>query len=500
METNYNPPSPAKPGLIKRLFRRWYSWRMARRALIGLVVIATLIAVFYTEEDWRGKRAWEKCKRELEAKGMVLDWEKFIPPSVSDDQNFFKAPKMTEWFVGRNTTNDLYLRTNDKKFAAITSSLGASNLIATVASAKAYLAWSDQFEPDFDLMREALKRPYARMDGDYSRPFEIPIPNFVTMRVVAQMLAQRTHCFLMLDEPEKALPEMALLDDYRRLIEAAPAGKSPTLVAAMINVAIVGVYVQALAEGFQGQAWQDMQLTALQEQLAEINLAPCFAQALRWEGAATSRSAEIMEPRRILTMVSVSANPENKKSFLDNLWGGIITLPSRLVNQVPRGWIYQNMATHVRLSWSIYDSLFDTNQLVTPHRFKEAWKRAHTEVQRVSNFNLLSKIALPNYSKAFQAFAGNQTRVNEAQIVCALERYRLAHGEYPETLDVLMPQFIEKLPRDIIGGQPLHYRRTSSGKFLLYSIGWNETDDGGQIALKEDGSEDREKGDWIWKN
>ncbi len=67
------------------------------------------------------------------------------------------------------------------------------------------------------------------------------------------------------------------------------------------------------------------------------------------------------------------------------------------------------------------------------------------------------------------------------QIACALERYHLAHGEYPETLDALMPQFMEKMPHDIIGGQPLHYRRTDDGKFLLYSVGWNETDDGGQV-------------------
>ena len=84
----------------------------------------------------------------------------------------------------------------------------------------------------------------------------------------------------------------------------------------------------------------------------------------------------------------------------------------------------------------------------------------------------------------------------------------MAHGEYPETLDALVPQFVEKLPHDIIGGQPLHYRRTdppsqssgaASGKFLLYSVGWNEKDDGGQVVLKEDGSVDRDKGDWIWQ-
>jgi hypothetical protein len=82
-----------------------------------------------------------------------------------------------------------------------------------------------------------------------------------------------------------------------------------------------------------------------------------------------------------------------------------------------------------------------------------------------------------------------------------LERYRLAHGEYPETLDALAPQFIEKVPHDIINGKPLHYRRTDDGKFVLYSVGWNGTDDGGQIVFAKGSVKvvDREKGDWVWQ-
>ena len=77
-----------------------------------------------------------------------------------------------------------------------------------------------------------------------------------------------------------------------------------------------------------------------------------------------------------------------------------------------------------------------------------------------------------------------------ARVAIALERYRLAHGEYPESLDALAPQFIAKLPHDIINGQPLHYRRTADGQFVLYSVGWNETDDGGEVGFKKDGSVD----------
>ena len=108
-------------------------------------------------------------------------------------------------------------------------------------------------------------------------------------------------------------------------------------------------------------------------------------------------------------------------------------------------------------------------------------------------------VTFPNFVVATQTFSKKQTLVNECLIVCALERYQLAHDEYPETLDVLIPQFIEKIPHDIIGGEPLHYRRIDDGKFLLYSVGWNEMDDGGQVVLAKDGSVDREKGDWVWQ-
>ena len=73
------------------------------------------------------------------------------------------------------------------------------------------------------------------------------------MRAVAQTLAQRTHCFLMLGQPGKALPELALLNAYRHLLEGAPTGQPMTLVAAMINVAVTGVYAQALPKDFSGK-------------------------------------------------------------------------------------------------------------------------------------------------------------------------------------------------------------------------------------------------------
>ena len=76
-------------------------WRILRRILIALAVLATLIALLYTEEDWRGKHDWEAYKHQLEAKGEKLDWHAFVPPAVPDSQNFFTAPIFTNMLNGK---------------------------------------------------------------------------------------------------------------------------------------------------------------------------------------------------------------------------------------------------------------------------------------------------------------------------------------------------------------------------------------------------------------
>ena len=74
------------------LFRSIFSWRTLRRLLVGVAVLATLIALFYTVENWRGRHAWQLAKQELEAHGEHTDLAAFVPPMIPDDQNFAMAP------------------------------------------------------------------------------------------------------------------------------------------------------------------------------------------------------------------------------------------------------------------------------------------------------------------------------------------------------------------------------------------------------------------------
>lgn len=63
----------------------------------------------------------------------------------------------------------------------------------------------------------------------------------------------------------------------------------------------------------------------------------------------------------------------------------------------------------------------------------------------------------------------------------ALERYRTRHGSYPDSLSALAPDFLKVVPSDFMNGQPLHYRRTDDGHFILYSVGLDCVDNGGRI-------------------
>jgi hypothetical protein len=90
----------------------------------------------------------------------------------------------------------------------------------------------------------------------------------------------------------------------------------------------------------------------------------------------------------------------------------------------------------------------------------------------------------------------SQTAANEAALACALERYRLAHSNYPVSLQSLAPDWIPALPHDVIGGQSYHYYSSDSKSYTLYSIGWNAKDDGGMPGESVFGV----NGDWVWKN
>jgi hypothetical protein len=61
----------------------------------------------------------------------------------------------------------------------------------------------------------------------------------------------------------------------------------------------------------------------------------------------------------------------------------------------------------------------------------------------------------------------------------AIERYRLQTGKPPAELGTLVPKFLSSLPRDGMDGNTLRYKLKPDGGFVLYSVGLDGKDDGG---------------------
>jgi len=73
----------------------------------------------------------------------------------------------------------------------------------------------------------------------------------------------------------------------------------------------------------------------------------------------------------------------------------------------------------------------------------------------------------------------SETERELALAAIALKRYHLRHGWSAPNLAALVPEFLPHIPRDIMDGGDLRYRVNPDGTWILYSVGENGVDDGG---------------------
>jgi tetratricopeptide (TPR) repeat protein len=487
------------------------SWRIPRRILITLAIFATLIAIFYTEEDWRGKRAWGNYKREWEAKGEKFDWQAFVSPSVPDDQNFFTAPIFTNLVKGKLTMSttrsdgsypDLHQQAYWAKATmtdlkawqtyyrnSTNTSLANEFPIMPQPQTPAtdVLLALSKYDSAVDELRQASQRPYSNVPLNYENGFEALSPlleDLTALKRCSQVLQLRAIAELADGQSAKALDDVKLLLRLSDSIRG-----SPFLISHLVRIAITSITLQPIWEGLAEHKWSDEQLVALDAELAKLDFLADYEFAMRGELAFAIGSFENQRRTREMIVLKDGGNSAPNKPVIVSL------------RFMPSAYFYQNELAFAQVQQQWILPLVDMKvRIVSPETLRRADDAVRAERKHYSPYRIQALMLFPALDAAVKKFAFAQASVDLAQVACALERYRLAHGEYPETLDALAPQFIENIPHDIIGGEPLNYRATADGKFLLYSVGWNEKDDGGQIVLKKDGSEDRETGDWVWPN
>jgi hypothetical protein len=530
-----------------RFFKWLFSWRTFRRALIVAACLITLLALFYTEENIRGKHAWEKYRREAVARGAQLDLIAFIPKTIPDDQNFAATPLIKSWFVLSNHVSreiwkgDYYEQARDHvaipEAKRDTSTRHFLDLVAwsrafDVVRAGKITGWqnfaSDKLDFEsrvkaapsvldglktndatFAELRAASQRPFSHYPVDYNveDPAEIILPHLNKVRGVCRRLELKACAELATGQSEAALEDVKLI---LRLTDSL--NEESFLISYLVRIACVQMAIQPIWEGLAEHAWSDAQLQELQARLQSYNFVADLKWPLDGERAGGIAIIDFVKKRgtgKLMEIVGPGQLTTSDKD-LANLFG----------RTIPSGWFYQEQINYSRLFELQMAGTYDgANKRVSPLRIQSnAQELEHALAGRnrqtgpwhigtvLVHHRLMSAVLLPALGKIPLKAAVAQTAADQATIACALEHYRLANGQFPDTLDALVPQFISQLPRDVINGEPYKYHLRKDGQFMLYSGGWNEKDDGSMPGNEDSLGKiikalfDEKEGDCVWQS
>jgi hypothetical protein len=87
---------------------------------------------------------------------------------------------------------------------------------------------------------------------------------------------------------------------------------------------------------------------------------------------------------------------------------------------------------------------------------------------------------LPNIERVVNHCSFLQARLRCASAALAAERFRLEKGEWPASLNALLPHYLKEVPANPFDGQCLRVKRLPDG-ILIYSVGFDLVDNGGTL-------------------
>ncbi len=244
-------------------------------------------------------------------------------------------------------------------------------------------------------------------------------------------------------------------------------------------------------QALQTNHWPDERLARLQAEWEAANLFTNLPEITAFKRASDVAACE--QDRGL--------NLGSRLSFKE-LFIGSLQFPQGLLDELRYGWERGHYLRH--------GSYEDETNLLLFYRDREAdlrnaiqaptWAQMRqlpgvtNEVFFQSKYQsrMQAMMNIRRISTAFQrqgaSFLGRAAEAEaERRIIItaiALERYRGKHGSYPVTLDMLAPEFLKSVPGDFMDGQPLRYRLADDGHFLLYSVGQDCVDNGGQIPVQ----------------
>jgi hypothetical protein len=331
------------------------------------------------------------------------------------------------------------------------------------------------------------------------RILDVLIPTLQGLQQAAVALTARAILKMMRDDSASGWDDVFAIHRLARLM-----GKdSPTLVQCLVAVGLEGIAARA---GIVLATRWPMGTTQARDVLGKLNaLAP-----------ATDVVKSIDEGERFFGLdVAVGIGRGNDIGELFSLSGGQAT-GSKVC-------LHTNQVLRELNSW--YDRTVKPLHLPRFQGRAEAWKAFDDELRafatqrgsratplRVGLLNLggrltrqaltdvisdcLVSVMMPSFGTVCDLEDHAKMTFEIETLAVALACYRAEHGRWPAELKELCPSLLKAIPADRFSTSPLAYRPNENG-YLLYSVGRNLRDDGGQCEPRGSGKSSADRKDDI---
>ena len=478
---NLKPAREFLRGEKNRQIDRKEYWAKVGSYILLVVLLLQWIMGFALMYWWviYGSEDWERTKIELRTKGEKLTFRELVPSPPPDGENFFADPMWRQlsdyvsvkngdqvvqeprtpegkWIIKQPfiplspTELDAIKKFTPRNVPPVKMRAEATRFLwikltetkdpaQRTEIAKTILELTAPTDSLFGRISELLKRPSAYFPLQYEKNFSTPIPHVSQMLVLGQTLGARSLAELVLGEANQAKADVLMILGLSKALK-----DEPILIVMLVRESLVAIAMISIDKGIELHRWSAEDLIDLENHLEQIQLMKDLPFALRGERA---------NAYAFLKSLTTTANWIRKPKDVispDNM---------NFINSVIQPAL-ETMEGSDSIGWNIKTLLFPGLAEFESNRIEQM-------------FRLYATLLLPHLEGSARKTAENQCKVNQAIIACALERYRLAHGSYPATLEVLAPDYLAKLPNSPITGKPMNYSLQTDGTFTLWTPGWN---------------------------
>ena len=343
-------------------------------------------------------------------------------------------------------------------------------------------------------LEEAVSRPSDIYPHQWEQNFSMLLPHLSYLKGMTGASVVRSQAASVLGDSENAFRYINLC------FQLADIGDSDLLISRLVQMAQIHITSDALWTAQQYHSGDATKWNNVLSQLEKIDFLKLLKPSLSAERAfGHATLLPISEERFSDAVRSIDAfnptlvRPELSLSFPQ--WISQMALDIFLGSS-GRAVILKNWTNCLLAYEEFINNIEATQQKTTTAPWNTC--QVPPTSKPIHKFGLFAKMLLPALDGAFNKALRAQHKIELSKTAITLELYYLEHGEYPEKLSDLAPQFSSETPLDPMTGDPWRYERLETNGFLLYSVGRDGIDDQGiRTTRNRSGETPKDDDGWL---